>query len=29
MSATGVMAMIPALVVTPFAQKYVVSGLRL
>jgi multiple sugar transport system permease protein len=29
MSATAVMAMIPALVVTLFAQKYVVSGLRL
>jgi multiple sugar transport system permease protein len=29
MSATAVMAMIPALVVTLFGQKYVVSGLRL
>ena len=29
MSATAVMAMIPALVVTLFAQRYVVSGLRL
>jgi multiple sugar transport system permease protein len=29
MSATAVMAMIPALLVTLFAQRYVVSGLRL
>ena len=29
MSATAVMAMVPAAVVTLFAQKYVVSGLRL
>ncbi|MCI0528023.1 MAG: hypothetical protein L0Y56_11360, partial [Nitrospira sp.] len=28
MSATGVLAMIPALIVTLFGQKYVVSGLR-
>jgi len=29
MSATAVMAMIPALVVTLFGQKYVVRGLRI
>lgn len=29
MSATAVMAMIPALIVTLFGQKYLVSGLRL
>jgi ABC-type glycerol-3-phosphate transport system permease component len=29
MSATAVMAMVPELVVTLFAQRYVVSGLRL
>jgi multiple sugar transport system permease protein len=29
MSATAVMALVPALVVTTFGQKYVVQGLRI